>query len=277
MTARRKTSFASLLRLASGREEDAEPATPNLDGAFRVDPAQVRLWSGLAAPTTDECRDNIAAIAREGQTEPVTVRPVFDDALYEYEVIAGARDWVAVCHLREVATPRLDLLVRVALVDDDGAERLANPDPEPLYPLPDALVDAFGGEALSDEVVVDLMERVDGPTGAVLLATAGQIARAQDARRGDGLPPYPAVEVMRLFDAVGQEAATPPPVPAPPAAEVSLRIVDAKAGGVTFSLTAADGLPPEMLARIVKAMIDGAAADGVAVRWPTAPSAATYP
>lgn len=271
MTARRsKPSFASLLRLASGRNDDAEPVAPDLNGAFRVDPSRVRLWGGLAAPTVDECRDRIGAIAREGQIEPVTVRPVFDDALYEYEVIAGARDWVAVRHLREVATPLLDLLVRVALVDDDGAGQLANPDPEPIHPLPGPLVDAFSGDVLPDETVADLIQRLDGPMAPALLATAGQIARAQDARRSDGLPPYPASEVMRLIDAVGQPEQSP-------ALEVSLRIVDATASGVTFSVTTADELPPEALARIVKAMIDGAAADGIAVSWAIAPTAATSP
>ncbi|QDZ06735.1 hypothetical protein FPZ24_03945 [Sphingomonas panacisoli] len=269
MTARRsRTSFASLLRHASRRE--VEPPAPNLEGTFRVDPARVRLWSGLAAPTTEECRENVAAIAREGQTEPVTVRPVFDDALYEYEVIAGARDWVAVRHLREVATPRLDLLVRVALVDDEGAGEFTDIAPEPRYPLPDPLIAAFGGEALSDELIADLTARLDGPMAPILLATAGQIARAQDARQGDGLPPYPVGEVLRLLDVVGR-------VEEPPSVEVSLRIVDAAAGDVTFSLSAADELPPEMLARIVKAMIDGAAADGIAVTWAIGPSAATSP
>ena len=49
------------------------------------------------------------------------------------------------------------------------------------------------------------------------------------------------------------------------------------ASAVTFRLDAADDLPPEMLARVVKAMIDGAAADGISVNWASAPSAATYP
>ncbi|MBS0477918.1 MAG: ParB N-terminal domain-containing protein [Proteobacteria bacterium] len=270
MTARRgKTSFASLLRLASGRNEEHEAPAPALEGAFRVDPDRVRLWSGLAAPTVEECRDNVAVIAREGQIEPVTVRPVFDDTLYEYEVIAGARDWVAVRHLREVATPRLDLLVRVALVDDDRAGQLANPEP-PRLALPEPIIAALGGETLPEDVAVDLAERLAGPLAPAILATAVQIARAQDARRGDGLPPYPAGEVMRLLDTVGVEDA-PSPI------DVTLSIVDANATRVTFQIDAADELPPEALARIVKAMIDGAAADGVAVKWATAPSAATSP
>ncbi|MEO5938958.1 MAG: ParB N-terminal domain-containing protein [Sphingomonas sp.] len=272
MTARRsKPSFASLLRSVSRRDDDVESAIVDPEGAFRVDPTRVRLWSGLVGPTAEECRDRIAAIVREGQVEPVTVRPVFDDALFEYEVIAGARDWVAVRHLRDTAMPRLDLLVRVELVDDDGAGQLAVDDPAPAQPaLPDPIAAALGGETLPDDVAADLAERLDGPMAPAILATAVHIARAQDARLSDGLPPYPAGEVMRLIDAVGVEDA-------PPTVEVALSIVGASASGVTFRIDAADELPPETLARVVKAMIDGAAADGIAVSWADGPNAATSP
>ena len=257
MTARRsKPSFASLLRAASRRGEDEPPADlplPGADGAFHVDPGRVRLWSGVAGPSPEECRDRINAIVRDGQAEPVTVRPVFDDAHYEYEVIAGARDYVAVRHLRETAIPALELLVKVELVDDDGAGRIAGG-----TVLPDAVAAAFGGEPVPDETAAELAARLDGPLAPLILVTAGQIARAQDARRGDGLPPYPASEVMRLIDAIGEE-------PAPPS--LSLSIDDADDTSVAFRLAAGESLPPEILARVVKAMIDGAAADGVAVTW----------
>jgi len=277
MTARRssKPSFASLLRSVSRRydeEADAESAATDPIGSFRVDPTRVRLWSGLVGPTAEECRDRIAAIVREGQTEPVTVRPVFDDAMVEYEVIAGTRDWIAVRHLRDTAMPDLDLLVRVELVDDDRAGQLATgalPVADDLA-LPDAIVTALGGETLPDHVAADLVERLDGPVAPAILATARQIARAQEARMNDGLPPYSAGEVMRLLDTVGVEDT-------PPAIGVALSIVSAGASGVTFQVEAADALPPEMLARIVKAMIDGAVADGIAVTWATAPSGATSP
>ena len=75
---------------------------------------------------------------------------------------------------------------------------------------------------------------------------------------------------MRLIDAVGMEDAPPP-------LAVSLSIVDASASGVTFQIDAAEDLSPEALARVVKAMIDGAAAEGIAVSWAAAPSAATSP
>lgn len=268
MSARRsKSSFASLLRGASRRDE----ANGKAGGSgFRVDPMRVRLWSGLAGPPPEECNDRIAAIAREGQSEAVTVRPVFDDEHFQYEVIAGARDWVAVRHLRETAMPRLDLLVRVELLDDDGANDLAATDPDPdASPLPDPLAAAFGDETLPADIAADLTARLDGPFAPAILATAVHIARAQDARRGDGLPPYPAGEVMRLIDAVSSDA--------PPAEPLSFGIVDANASGVTFRLDAAAELPPEMLARAVKAMIDGAAAQGIAVKWATDPTAATSP
>jgi len=270
MTARRsKPSFASLLRHASWRGKSGGSAA---DQGFRVDPTRVRLWHGLGeAPSYEECRDRIGYIAREGQAEPVTVRPVFDDEHFEYEVIAGACDWVAVRHLRDVAMPRLELLVRVELVDDDGAGDLAAADDDPLAAgLPEPIVAAFGDEPIPAGIAADLAVRLDGPRAPVILATAIHIARAQDARRGDGLPPYPVAEVMRLLDAVGAEEKAAP-------IEVSLGIVDADAGSVTFRLTGADELPPETLARVVKAMIDGAAADGIAVTWATAPTAATSP
>ena len=273
MTARRssKPSFASLLRSVSRRADEDEPGAIDPVGAFRVDPARVRLWSGLIGPSAEECRDRIAAIVREGQVEPVTVRPVFDDALFEYEVIAGARDWVAVRHLREAAMPRLDLLVRVELVDDDGAGQLATDvTPSPKFAMPDPIVAALGGEPLPDDVAADLVARLDGPMASAILATAVHIARAQEARLGDGLPPYSAGEVMRLIDAAGMEETSP-------TLDVSLSIVDAGTNGVTFRIEGTGELPPEALARIIKAMIDGAAADGIAVHWATGPSAATSP
>lgn len=259
MTARRsKPSFASLLRHVSRRDEAGDAAA---NRGFRVDPGRVRLWHGLGdAPPPEECRDWIGHIAREGQTDPVTVRPVFDDEHYEYEVIAGVRDWVAVRHLRDTSMPHLDLLVCVELVDDIAANDLADDGPEPdVAPLPDRVVAAFGGQSIPADVATDLAVRVDGPLAPLVLATAGQIARAQDARRGDGLPPYAVAEVMLLIDSVSSDAAAPEPL--------SLGVVGATANGVTFRLEATEDLPPEMLARVVKAMIDGAAADGIAIRW----------
>ena len=133
----------------------------------------------------------------------------------------------------------------------------------------DPIVAAFGDEAIPADVAAELQEKLDGPFAPVILATAVQIARAQDARRGDGLPPYPVAEVKRLIDAVSSK----PPVAEP----LSLGIVDANATGVTFRLEATDDLSPETLARAVKAMIDGAAADGIPITWAIGPNGATSP
>ncbi|HEX4696018.1 ParB N-terminal domain-containing protein [Sphingomonas sp.] len=268
MTARRsKPSFASLLRRASQPDPDHAPvltAPPEPGTAFAVDPGCVRLWHGGGdAPTPEECRDRITAIARDGQSEPVTVRPVFDDRDIEYEVIAGARDYVAVRYLHDTAIPDLDLLVRVELVDDEGAERLAGGDPGEVDGLPDVVRDAFGDAALAPAMLAEVRQGLGGPHAPAILATAAQIARAQAARRGDGLAPYPAAEVLRLLRIVEDE-------PEALAERLSLAILDASDRAVTIRLDAERDLSPEMLARVVKAMIDGAAADGIAVRWGSA-------
>lgn len=265
MTARRdKPSFASLLRRASRPDPDHAPVlinAPGPGGAFGVDPTRVRLWRGGGEPPSPEaCRDQITAIARDGQVDPVTVRPVFDDRDIEYEVIAGARDYVAVRYLHHTAIPDLDLLVRVELLDDDGAERLAAGELGAANRLPDVIREAFGDAALPPELLAELQQKLDGPLAPAILATAAQIARAQAARQGDGLPPYPAAEVLRLLDVVGDE-------PEVPAEQLSLAIVDASDRTVTIRLDAEHDLSPETLARVVKAMIDGAAAEGIAVRW----------
>jgi ParB family chromosome partitioning protein len=264
MTARRKPSFASLLRRTSRERDEADAAAPPgpAEGAFSVDPARVRLWpSGPAAPTPEECRDRITAIARDGQIEPVVVRPVFDDHHIEYEVIAGAADYVAVQYLHDAAIPDLELLVRVELADDAEAERLAASERDSPDVLPAVIREAFGGAVLSADAVDDLRARLEGPFAPAILATAAQIAQAQAARRGDGLPPYEAGEVLWMIEAVGQ------PDQASPAETLSLAIVDAGERTVTIRLEAEEALSPEMLARVVKAMIDGAAADGIAVTW----------
>ena len=87
-------------------------------------------------------------------------------------MIDGARDYVAVRHLHETAIPALELLVRVALVDDEGAEQLTTKNR-----LPDVLAAAFGDETVPDEAIADLAARLDGPVAPLILATARQIAR----------------------------------------------------------------------------------------------------
>ena len=98
---------------------------------FLVDPARVRIWPGNARAygrlTPDNCRDLIASIAQEGmQKVAAIVRPVFDDAHYEYEVIAGSRRHFAVSHLRATTMPDLRYLVQVEILDDEAAFMLAD-------------------------------------------------------------------------------------------------------------------------------------------------------
>lgn len=246
-----KPSFASLLRRAGGgydavAEDAPEPAPAS--GSFGVDPARVRPWRQLspAKATPAAC----AAMLRDGQAAPVVVRPVFDDAHFEYEAIADLATFAAIRRLRE-DDPAVRLLVRVELVDDDGAAALA------ARAADDPLSAAFGG-AMPADALRDLRDPLAGPLGDAILATATQIGRAQAARRADGLTPYATAEVLRLLEAVGDAA---------PTARLALAIVDADARSVTFRLEGEEEMTPEMLARAMKAMVDGAAGDGFAIEW----------
>lgn len=147
---RDKPSFASLLRRARGRQVEGAPSggsAPDLPTPpsplppsggrsfeamqFLVDPARVRIWPGNARAydrlTPDNCRDLIASIARDGmQKVAAIVRPVFDDAHYEYEVVAGTRRHFAVSYLRATTMPDLRYLVQVEILDDEAAFMLAD-------------------------------------------------------------------------------------------------------------------------------------------------------
>ncbi|MES2097616.1 MAG: ParB/RepB/Spo0J family partition protein [Pseudomonadota bacterium] len=332
MTARRaKPSFASLLRRAPPQVDDdapdadpvertpALPTPPQRDEwvyeamQFLVDPARVRIWPGnsrdYAELTPDNCRDLIDSIMREGmQKVAVIVRPVFDDATIEYEVISGTRRHFAVSHLRRTSMPDLRLLVQVEILDDEGAFRLADLENRarrdvsdierarsyvaaleshydgnaramaerlavPLASLgrmirvahlPDSVIAAFGSPGdLSLDTAAMLAERLEGPMAPVILATAAQIARAQAGRRDDKLPPYTAAEVLKLIDDVSKGEEPAPPV----SGKVALSVVAATADTLTVRLNAESAIGPETLAEIVKAMIDGAAARGVEIRW----------
>lgn len=131
--------------------------------------------------------------------------------------------------------------------------------------LPDSVIAAFGspGELTLDTAAM-LADRLDGPMAPVILATAGQIARAQAGRRDDNLPPYTAAEVLKLIDDVAKgEDEAPPPM----SGKVAVSVVAATADTLTMRLNAESAIGPETLAEIVKAMIDGAAARGVEIRW----------
>src|SRR4051794_13175940 len=117
MTERRnKPSFASLFNRARAEADETAPVPPAPPAEpapvqsaespppveprrrdewayeamqFLVDPARVRIWPGNARIyedlNPDNCRDLIQSIATEGmQKVAAVVRPVFDDALYEY-------------------------------------------------------------------------------------------------------------------------------------------------------------------------------------------------
>src|SRR3569623_3804011 len=166
MPARRdKPCVASLRRGASRPVPDHAPVlinAPGPGGAFAVDPTRVRLWRGGGEPPSPEaCRDHITAIARDGQVAPVTVRPVFDDRHIEYEVLAGARDYVAVRCLHDTAIPGLGLRGREELLDDDGAERLAAGELGAANRLPDDVREAFGAAALPPALLADLHQQLD--------------------------------------------------------------------------------------------------------------------
>ncbi len=224
---------------------------------FLVDPARVRIWPGNARIyedlTPENCRDLIQSIATEGmQKVAAIVRPVFDDAFHEYELIAGTRRHFAVSYLRATSMPSLRFLIQVEILDDEAAFRLADLENRArkdvsdierarnyaaalhdhydghltrmaerlalskswlskmvrVAALPDQVLAAFGSPAdLHLKPAYTLAQKLDGATGPMILATAVQIARAQSARRIDGLAPYPAAEVLRQLN----EAASPAP------------------------------------------------------------------
>ncbi|MGN6821085.1 MAG: ParB/RepB/Spo0J family partition protein [Sphingomonas sp.] len=278
MTERRdKPSFASLFNRARAEAEapqsmpvpampaeTAPPVEPRRRDEwayeamqFLVDPARVRIWPGNARIyedlSPDNCRDLIQSIATEGmQKVAAIVRPVFDDALYEYEVIAGTRRHFAVSYLRATSMPSLRFLIQVEILDDEAAFRLADLENRArkdvsdierarnyaaalhdhyaghltrmaerlalskswlskmirVSALPDQLLAAFGSPGdLHLKPAYTLAQKIDGPAGPLIMATAAQIARAQAARRVDGLAPYPAAEVLRQLNA----AAAPSP------------------------------------------------------------------
>jgi ParB family chromosome partitioning protein len=131
--------------------------------------------------------------------------------------------------------------------------------------LPDSVIAAFGSPGdLSLDTADMLAERLEGPMAPVILATAGQIARAQAGRRDDRLPPYTAAEVLKLIDDVSRGDDEPTPAVS---GKVALSVIAATADTLTVRLNAESAIGAETLAEIVKAMIDGAAARGVEIRW----------
>lgn len=326
MTERRdRPSFASLFARARGEEPPAPAELPVEPLAqprqrdewayealqFLVDPARVRIWPGNARSydelTAENCRDLIHSIAQEGmQKVAAIVRPVFDSAVYEYEVIAGTRRHFAVSYLRATSMPTLRYLVQVEILDDEAAFRLADLENRArkdvsdierarnyavalhdhydghltrmaerlalskswlskmvrVSALPDAVLAAFGSPAdLHLKPAYGLAQKLDGPGGPMILATAVQIARAQVARRTDGLAPYPAAEVLRQLNA----AAAPEPEEGAelrgPTGRLALS-ANANKNTLTLKLHAGSGVTRKALTEALRAALDVAEAKG---------------
>ena len=342
MTERRdKPSFASLFNRARAEAEGAAPIPPAplaepapVQSAeplpapeprrrdewayeamqFLVDPARVRIWPGNARIyedlSPDNCRDLIQSIATEGmQKVAAIVRPVFDDALYEYEVIAGTRRHFAVSYLRATSMPSLRFLIQVEILDDEAAFRLADLENRArkdvsdierarnyatalhdhydghltrmaerlalskswlskmirVSALPDQLLAAFGSPSdLHLKPAYTLAQKLDGPTGPIIIATAIQIARAQLARRTDGLAPYPAAEVLRQLN----EASSPAPEQSAelrgPTGRLALS-ANANKNTLTLKLHAGSGVTRKAITEAVRAALDAAEAKGFAL------------
>jgi ParB family chromosome partitioning protein len=278
---------------------------------FLVDPARVCIWPGNARIyqdlSPDNCRDLIQSIATEGmQKVAAIVRPVFDDALYEYEVIAGTRRHFAVSYLRSTSMPSLRFLIQVEILDDEAAFRLADlenrarkdvsdierarnyaaalPDHYDghltrmaerlalskswlskmirVSALPDQLLAAFGSPSdLHLKPAYTLAQKLDGPTGPIIMATAIQIARAQLARRADGLAPYPAAEVLRQLN----EASSPAPEQSAELRGPTGRLAmsaNANKNSLTLKLHAGSGVTRKAITEAVRAALDAAEAKG---------------
>jgi ParB family chromosome partitioning protein len=331
MTERRdKPSFASLFNRARAEAETQQPApavppaqdAPSVEPRsrdewayeamqFLVDPARVRIWPGNARIyddlNPDNCRDLIQSIATEGmQKVPAIVRPVFDDAFHEYEVIAGTRRHFAVSYLRATSMPSLRFLIQVEILDDEAAFRLADLENRArkdvsdierarnyaaalhdhydghltrmaerlalskswlskmirVSALPDQLLAAFGSPSdLHLKPAYTLAQKLDGPAGAMIVATAVQIARAQAARRADGLAPYPAAEVLRQLN----DAAAPSPEEAAELRGPTGRLAmtaNANRNTLTLKLHAGSGATRKAITDAVRAALDAAEAKG---------------
>lgn len=339
MTERRdKPSFASLFNRARAEVEKA-PAAPvapageprpvaPIDTApaaaarhrdewpyeamqFLVDPARVRIWPGNARIyedlNPDNCRDLIQSIATEGmQKVAAIVRPLFDDAFHEYELIAGTRRHYAVSHLRATSMPSLRFLIQVEILDDEAAFRLADLENRArkdvsdierarnyaaalhdhydghltrmaerlalskswlskmirVSALPDQLLAAFGSPAdLHLKPAYTLAQKLDGPAGPAIIATAIQIARAQMARRADGLPPYSAAEVLRQLNEASSPSLEQAAELRGPTGRLAMT-ANANKNTLTLKLHAGSGVTRKAITEAVRAALDAAETKG---------------
>lgn len=126
--------------------------------------------------------------------------------------------------------------------------------------IPDAVIDAFGSPAdVQLKPAYPLAQALDDKTAArAIHAAARQIAREQAQRHADGLPPYPAAEVIRrLMDAPRAQSvpAGDPFVWTTAQGRKALSIQSVNRQGVTIRLHAGSGATDEALADALKAAL----------------------
>lgn len=97
---------------------------------LQLDPARIRIWKGNARVyerlTGDNTRDLIDSIDASGQQFPAVVRPLYEDADYDYELTAGSRRHFAISWLRVHGRSDLRLMAQISNVDDESAFQLSD-------------------------------------------------------------------------------------------------------------------------------------------------------
>jgi ParB family transcriptional regulator, chromosome partitioning protein len=96
-----------------------------------VDPAVCRIWAfhnrDYAALSEASCADLIESFRAQGRQEvPAIVRRVLGDAVYQFEVICGARRHWTASWLRQNGTPAFKFLVEPRELSDEEAFRIAD-------------------------------------------------------------------------------------------------------------------------------------------------------
>jgi ParB family chromosome partitioning protein len=96
-----------------------------------VDPAVCRIWEfhnrDYAVLGEENCADLIESFRAQGRQEvPAIVRRVLGDAVYQFEVICGARRHWTASWLRQHGTPNFKFLVEPRELSDEEAFRIAD-------------------------------------------------------------------------------------------------------------------------------------------------------
>ena len=119
--------------------------------------------------------------------------------------------------------------------------------------LPDAVVAAFASPAdVQLKPGYALAQALgDGASSKAIVAAASAMAREQEQRRSDGLPPYPAADVLRrLLDAPSVASRTAPTasfVYSAPAGRPALTVQSVNRQGITIRLHAGSGASEDQL------------------------------